>query len=96
MADSQNCHTEPLPNGSELPTHPDGDTGLRITSYGPVKDSTDGTVLHIGLHRSELSMLMAGNKMALGHTYSYAVINNHIYHTRQSVVIACTCVKVEP
>ncbi len=84
-----NEQTEPLSNGSELPKHPSLTTSREIVEYGQVKDANDGTVLTSGLHQSEVSMLMKGQQMALGHLYRYAIRNNRIYHTRARVVIDC-------
>lgn len=85
--------TEPLKNGDPLPLHPDDTTAKKITVYGFVFDADNGVRCTAGMHRNEASQLQAGNQMALKHLYLYVIINKHIYHTRDAVVIHC---KTEP
>lgn len=85
--------TEPLKNGDPLPPHPDDTTAKKITVYGFVYDADNGVRCTAGLHRNEVEQLRNGNQMALGHLFRYVILDRHIYHTRQSVVIHC---KTEP
>ena len=87
--------TSPLPNGAQLPEHPANTTALRIVEYGKVYDADDGRPLRCGLHQNEVRMLQMGSKMALGHLYAYVILNKHVYHTRQAVVIDVKCVPNE-
>ena len=79
--------TESLRNGDKLPEHPASTNALRIVKYGRVRDAEDGKTLRAGLHQNEIRMLMNGEKMALTHLYAYAMLNGHIYHTRDRVTI---------
>lgn len=81
--------TEPLENGDSLPEHPHDTTARKITAYGPVHDATDNTQLTAGLHRNEIVVLMNEGRI-LEHAYRYAIIDRHIYHTRDKVVIQVT------
>src|SRR5882672_1533569 len=87
--------TELLANGATLPDHPASTTGLKIVSFGQVSDDADGTVLTGGLHQSEISMLMNGSQMSLGHLYRFAIRNGKIFHTRRLVTIDCKCEPVQ-
>ena len=86
MTDDYDATTESLPNGAALPDHPASTTARKITAYGPVHDATDNTQLHAGLHRNEIVVLMNEGRI-LEHAYRYAIIDHHIYHTRDKVII---------
>ena len=85
--------TSPLANGDELPDHPHNTTARKIISYGKVYDFEDGRPLRAGMHQSTLKVLMGGTRI-LSHTYSYAILNGRIYHTRDKVVVDVKTVDV--
>ena len=87
--------TEPLPNGADLPKHPANTTGRKVISYGKVLDAEDGRPLRAGLHQNEIRMLMAGHAGGLGHLYAFAMLNDKIFHTRQSVVVDVKTIDVD-
>lgn len=87
--------TSPLRNGDELPRHPASTTSLEIVHYGIVRDASDGVQVRGGLlHNSEIISLAANLPLPLGHLYAYVIRNNHIYHTREAVVIEVACKRV--
>jgi hypothetical protein len=80
--------TQPLRNGDLLPKHPSTTTAREVVQYLKVWDANDNHQLSSGqLRGTEVSMLMGGSQMALGHLYLFTIRDNRIYHTRQSVVI---------
>jgi hypothetical protein len=80
--------TQPLRNGDKLPSHPASTTAREVVQYLKVWDADNGHQLTSGqLRGTEISMLMGGSQMALGHLYLFTIRDNHIYHTRASVVI---------
>lgn len=84
--------TEPLVNGSTLPSHPAHTTSLKITEFLTVRDVEDGAVLQQGLHENEIRMLAMGQQMSLTHLYRFAYRDNKIFHTRKNpVTIDCIC-----
>ena len=92
MADVTTEVTEPLANGAELPDHPANTTALKVIKYGKVFDADDGRPLRAGLHQSTLRTLMSGQRI-LGHLYAYVILDHHIYHTRNRVVVDVECVE---
>ena len=86
--------TEPLVNGAEVPSHPATTTSRRVTARLAVKDAEDGTKLTAGINRNELMLLMAGERI-LSHLYRYCILNNRIYHTRNSVIIEVKCEPID-
>jgi hypothetical protein len=82
--------TEPLANCQEVPNHPAHTTSRKIISVQEVRDAEDGTRCTAGLPRSELSLLMNGQRI-LDHLYRYAILNGRVYHTRNKVVIVVKC-----
>ena len=72
--------TEPLANRQELPNHPSHTTSRKIINVLEVRDAKDGTRMTAGLPRSELNLLMNGQRI-LEHLYRYAILNGRIYHT---------------
>ncbi len=86
--------TEPLINGQEIPNHPSDTTSRKIVGVLGVRDASDGVRLTAGLGRNELAVLMTGERI-LGHLYRFCILNNKIFHTRESVVLAVKCVDAE-
>jgi len=87
--------TQPLRSGDLLPDHPDHTTALKVTTYGKVFDDADGKELTAGLHRNEIDVLQRGSRI-LSHLYRFAVVNNHIFHTRNLVTIEVECTDADP
>ena len=87
-------HTAPLENGAKLPDHPATTTGRRIIRYGKVYDAQDSQPLTQGLPGAEVQLLMGHNPIALTHLYRYVIRNQHIYHTREKVIISVETVDV--
>jgi len=86
--------TQELASGDELPPHSAATTARKIIAYGPVHDAADNTRLEAGLHRNEVAVLMQGQRI-LEHAYRYAIIDRHIYHTRELVVIRVSTEEVD-
>lgn len=82
--------TEPLANGQEVPAYPSNTTARKVLNVREVLDASDGKKLTAGLPRSELAVLMTGQRI-LEHMYRYCILNNKIYHTRNAVICVVQC-----